>query len=278
MRVALRVGQTPTTTRDMDDLVEYPVAALDRRRPAVPCLSPEATRPAHRLAGRVALITGGDTSLGRATAILFAREGADVAFTHLSRHDRAEELTRAVEREGRACLALCGDLGDPAFCEEVVARVLARFGAIDVLINNLDPRHQASFFSLFYLTRRLLPHLRHRPGANIINTASPGVRAAGELEPTGAEIGVVTRSLAHNLAAAEIRVNAVAPVLLPEADARAGDLVFLASDETVSGELLGGEGDEDEDVRRRRPRRRGGVAETAPTGSPAVRRRRRARR
>jgi len=224
----------------MDDPAEISAADLPRR-----AVTREPSSPAPRrvglLAGKVALITSGDTGIGRATAIRFAREGADVAFTHLSGHGDAHALVRAVEREGRGCLAVCGDVDDPVFCEALVAHVIERFGGIDVLVNNLVARRSPpSFFSLFFLTRRLLPHLRDRPGANIINTSSP--RAADDpvrdAEAIRAAIGTCTRSLAHNLTRVKIRVNAVAPG--GDHDLCAGDLVFLASEAAagMNGQLL----------------------------------------
>ncbi|WAS92573.1 SDR family NAD(P)-dependent oxidoreductase [Nannocystis punicea] len=224
----------------MDDPAE--ISAADPPRPG---LSRESSSPATRrvgaLVGKVALITGGDTAIGRAAAVRFAREGADVAFTHLAGHGDAHALVRAVEREGRACLAVCGDVDDPGFCEALVAGVIERFGGVDVLVNNLVARRSPpSFFSLFFLTRRLLPHLRDRSGASIINTASP--RPPGDPvrdeEAIRAAIGTCTRSLAHNLARVKVRVNAVVPGEDPELGA--DDLVFLASDaaRSMSGELV----------------------------------------
>nr|WP_276598764.1 SDR family NAD(P)-dependent oxidoreductase [Nannocystis sp. SCPEA4] len=224
----------------MDDPAEISAADLPRRVVAREPSSP-VPRRAGALVGKVALITSGDTDIGRATAIRFASEGADVAFTHLAGHGDAHALVRAVEREGRGCLAVCGDVDDPSFCEALVASVIERFGGVDVLVNNLVARRAPpSFFSLFFLTRRLLPHLRDRPGANIINTASP--RAADDpvrdAEAIRAAIGTCTRSLAHNLVRVKIRVNAVAPG--DDHDLTAGDLVFLASDAAAgyNGELL----------------------------------------
>ncbi|MDC0717401.1 SDR family NAD(P)-dependent oxidoreductase [Nannocystis bainbridge] len=203
--------------------------------------SSPAARRGRALVGKVALITGGDTGIGRAAAIRFAREGADVVFTHLAGHGDAQALVRAVEREGRACLAVCGDVDDPGFCEALVAGAVARFGGVDVLVNNLVARRAPpSFFSLFFLTRRLLPYLRDRPGASIVNTASPRSPddPVRDDEAIRAAIGTCTRSLANNLTRVKVRVNAVVPDDDPELGA--GDLVFLASDAAagMSGELL----------------------------------------
>lgn len=258
----------------MDDLVGCSESIGDSTGPVASGPAPGLRRTAGSLTGKVALVTGGDTTLGRAAALLFARQGADVAFTHLARHDSADDLVRAVEREGRICLALCGDLGDPNFCDEVVGRVLARFGGVDVLVNNLDGRHsRSSFFPLFYLTRRLLPFLRQRPGANIINAAARAPGGAGERDVA---VDVVTRSLAHNLEDAEIRVSAVAPEL-SAADGRTTDLLFLSSVETaLGGEFGAAEPPAPASERNPRPRRPG--PEDISIGGPLARRRRRARR
>lgn len=223
----------------MDDPADRAAADLPLRGPAS---SPMFPRTRGRLAGKVALITCGDTGIGRAAAVRFAREGADIAFTHLSGPGDAGELTRAVEREGAACLTLCGDAADPDFCEALVGRVVGRYGGLDVLVHNLGVRRSPpSFFSLYYLTRCLLPYLRDRPGASIINTASP-VEGGPVTDPDAiaSAIGAFTRSLAHNLARARIRVNAVGPERGGGLHARVDDLVFLASDDagTMNGELL----------------------------------------
>lgn len=189
-------------------------------------------RGSGKLAGKVALITGGDSGIGRATAVLFAREGADVVINYLSEHKDAEETARAVEKEGRACLAVPGDVGDQKFCEQLVARAVERFGGLDVLVNNAAEQHpqkqlddideeqlvrtfRTNIFSMFFLTRAALPHLRERPGATIVNTTSvTAYRGSPHLLDYSATKGAIvafTRSLAQSLAKEHIRVNAVAP-------------------------------------------------------------------
>lgn len=189
-------------------------------------------RGSGKLAGKVALITGGDSGIGRATAVLFAREGADVVIAYLSEDRDADETVRAVEQEGRACLAVRGDVGDPRHCEALVRRAVDRFGGLDILVNNAGEQHpqrtleeidpaqlertfRTNIFALFYLTRVALPHLRERPGATIVNTTSvTAYRGSPELLDYSATKGAIvafTRSLAANLAKAQIRVNAVAP-------------------------------------------------------------------
>lgn len=189
-------------------------------------------RGSGKLAGRVALITGGDSGIGRATAVLFAREGADVAIVYLSEDHDASETAALVEREGRRCLRLRGDLGQEKFCRHVVEQTVARFGRLDLLINNAGEQHpqpsledideaqlertfRTNIFAMFLLTRAALPHLRAQPGAAIVNTTSvTAYRGSGHLLDYSATKGAIvafTRSLSQSLASAGIRVNAVAP-------------------------------------------------------------------
>jgi NAD(P)-dependent dehydrogenase (short-subunit alcohol dehydrogenase family) len=144
-------------------------------------------RGSQRLEGKKTLITGGDSGIGRAVALAFAREGADVAISYLSEEEDAEAVRRLVEDSGRECLLLPGDLADPAHCREVISKTVEAFGRIDVLVNNAA--HQSYFESIeeipdeewektmavnlsamFYLTKAAIPHMK--PGASIINTAS----------------------------------------------------------------------------------------------------------
>jgi len=183
-----------------------------------------------RLKGQVAIITGGDSGIGRAVAVLFAREGADIAVLYLDEHDDARETARLVEREGRECLSLPGDVGDPEHCRTVVAEVIARFGRIDVLVNNAAEQHpkpeiseitpeqlqktfRTNLFGYFYMTQAVLPHLKD--GAAIINTGSvTAYRGSGGLLDYSSTKGAITsftRSLAQTLAKKGIRVNGVAP-------------------------------------------------------------------
>ncbi len=186
-------------------------------------------RGCERLAGRIALITGGDSGIGRAIAVHFAREGADVAIAYLEESDDARETKRQVEREGRSCLLLAGDLAANEQCEEVVRRTVDVFGRIDVLVNNVAEQHEAepqaldpeqlrrtfesNVFSYFNVTRAALPSMPE--GAAIINTSSiTGVRGHASLIDYSATKGAIlamTYSLAAALAERGIRVNAVAP-------------------------------------------------------------------
>jgi NAD(P)-dependent dehydrogenase (short-subunit alcohol dehydrogenase family) len=189
-------------------------------------------RGSGKLAGKVALITGADSGIGRATAVLFAREGADVVVNYLSEDKDAAETARAVEAEGRACLLVRGDVGDRKFCEHLVARAVDKFGGLDILVNNAAEQHpqksledidedqlvrtfRTNIFAMFFLTRAALPRLRERRGATIINTTSvTAYRGSAELLDYSATKGAIvafTRSLSQSLAGDKIRVNAVAP-------------------------------------------------------------------
>ncbi len=183
-----------------------------------------------KLQGQVALITGGDSGIGRAVAVLFAREGADVAVTYLTNTKDAEETRRCVEAEGRQCLLLQGDVKDPASCEQAVNDTVNTFGKLNVLVNNAAfQKHADSIEDIdedrlretwdtnlggyFRMTRAALPHLRE--GACIINTGSvTGLRGSAHLLDYSATKGAIhafTKSLASNLLPRGIRVNAVAP-------------------------------------------------------------------
>lgn len=198
-------------------------------RPRPRSVNPSA-RGSARLAGRVALITGGDSGIGRAVAIAFAREGADIAIAYLDEHDDARETRKLVEEHSARSLLLPGDVGDPRFCEMAVARTVEEFGQLDILVNNAGEQHpkarieditpeqlertfRTNIFSMFHLTKAALPHLSK--GSAIINTTSvTAYRGSGHLIDYAATKGAIvafTRSLAENLAKSEIRVNAVAP-------------------------------------------------------------------
>jgi NAD(P)-dependent dehydrogenase (short-subunit alcohol dehydrogenase family) len=183
-----------------------------------------------KLRERVALITGGDSGIGRAVAVLFAREGADVAIVYLEAHQDAQETQRCVQAEGRRCLLIAGDVKDAAFCHQAVQRTLDEFGQLDVLVNNAAfQRHAPSIEDIseerlhetldtnvngyFLMTRAAVPHLRQ--GSAIVNTGSVvGLRGSAHLLDYAASKGAIhafTKSLAQNLIDKGIRVNAVAP-------------------------------------------------------------------
>jgi NAD(P)-dependent dehydrogenase (short-subunit alcohol dehydrogenase family) len=189
-------------------------------------------RGSGKLEGKVALITGGDSGIGRSVAVHFAREGADVAIVYLDETDDARDTKRMVEAEGRRCLLLAGDIGDEALCERVVARTVEELGGLDCLVNNAAEQHptgsiedisaeqlektfRTNIFSMFYLTKFALPRLREREGATVINSTSvTAYRGSPELLDYSSTKGAIiafTRSLSGQLAKDEIRVNAVAP-------------------------------------------------------------------
>lgn len=147
----------------------------------------ESRRASGKLAGRVTLITGGDSGIGRAVALLFASEGADVAIVYLDEHEDADETARRVEASGRRCLKIPGDIGDPEFCRRVVEQTVEELGGLDVLVNNAAEQHPTKDFAeiplaqiertfrtnilaMFWLTRAALPHLGD--GSAIVNTTS----------------------------------------------------------------------------------------------------------
>lgn len=183
-----------------------------------------------RLKGKVALITGADSGIGRAVAALFAREGAKVAILYLCEHDDAKETARIVKEEGSEALTIAGDIGDKAFCEDAIAKVVKAFGRLDILVNNAGEQHpdkditditdkqlrrtfQTNVFGMFYLTQAARPHLKK--GAAIINCTSVTMYQGSEelldYSATKGAITAFTRSLSENLVGEGIRVNAVAP-------------------------------------------------------------------
>ena len=207
-----------------------------REREMVP--APEQASPRYRgsgkLANKVALITGGDSGIGRAVAVLYAREGADVAIVYLPAEQAdAEETRAAVEAEGRRCLLLPGDVSDPAFCRAAVERTIGALGRLDVLVNNAayqqaqqrleditdeqwDRTFRTNIFSMFYMTKAALPHLGE--GSAIVNTTSvtayQGNPSLLDYSSTKGAIVAFTRSLSQALVDDGIRVNAVAPAVV----------------------------------------------------------------
>jgi NAD(P)-dependent dehydrogenase (short-subunit alcohol dehydrogenase family) len=183
-----------------------------------------------KLKGKVALITGGDSGIGRSVAILYAREGADVAIVYLDEHGDAKETKRLVEQEGRSALLVAGDVGDESFCKQAVEKTIAEFGKLDILVNNAAEQHpqesledisaeqlertfRTNIFSMFYLTKAALKHLDE--GSTIINTTSvtayQGSAKLLDYSATKGAIVAFTRSLSQALVEKGIRVNAVAP-------------------------------------------------------------------
>lgn len=203
-----------------------------RRGPMRP--TPESIRADYagsgKLQGKVALISGGDSGIGRAVALHYAREGADVAIAYLEEDDDARSTARAVEAEGRRCLLVRGDLGRRDRADAAVARTVAELGGLDILVNNAAEQHEvddpaelepaqvertvrSNLYACFHLVRAALPHLGE--GASIINTGSVtgsrGHRTLIDYAATKGAIHALTFSLAQSLAERGIRVNAVAP-------------------------------------------------------------------
>lgn len=183
-----------------------------------------------KLENMVALVTGGDSGIGRAVALLFAREGADVAIVYLNEHDDAARTKQHVEAEGRRCVTIAGDVKDSGFCQRAVERVVQELGGLDVLVNNaafqehaasleditderFDETLRTNVFGYFHMARAALPYLER--GASIINTGSVvGLEGSAHLldySTTKGAIHAFTKALAQNLVSKGIRVNAVAP-------------------------------------------------------------------
>jgi NAD(P)-dependent dehydrogenase (short-subunit alcohol dehydrogenase family) len=186
--------------------------------------------PGYKLAGKAALITGGDSGIGRAVAVAFAKEGADVAIVYLNEKVDATETARMVEEAGRKCLLFAGDIGNEAFCRQAVNATAKKLGRLDIVVNNAAEQHpqksiaeitkaqlektfRTNIFSYFYIVKHALPHLQE--GAAIINTTSvTAYRGSPELLDYAATKGAIvsfTRSLAMQLVEKKIRVNGVAP-------------------------------------------------------------------
>jgi NAD(P)-dependent dehydrogenase (short-subunit alcohol dehydrogenase family) len=188
-------------------------------------------KPAGKLEGKCALITGGDSGIGRAVAVMYAREGADVAISYVPEEQSdAEETLRAVEAEGRRCVLIPGDLSEPSFCNELIDRTVNELGKLDILVSNaahqnrkksldeltddeLETTFDVNILAYIRLTRAALRHMK--PGAAIIATSSEtGIMGSAQLPDYSATKGAInafTKTLAQNLIEKGIRVNAVAP-------------------------------------------------------------------
>lgn len=190
----------------------------------------ESYEGSNKLNDKVAVITGGDSGIGKSVSVHYAKEGADVAIIYLDEHEDAEETKRLVEQEGRKCILINGDIGNQSFCEAAATEVLDNFGKIDILVNNAAEQHpqqtlldisseqlektfQTNVFSMFYLTKAILPNLKK--GSSIINTTSvtayEGNPVLIDYSSTKGAIVSFTRALSNELAEKGIRVNAVAP-------------------------------------------------------------------
>ena len=228
----------PKTTRSTSRKPKPPFKPQHQRRPGLeskitprPRFEAPEYKGSAKLDGRVALITGGDSGIGRAVAVLFAREGADVGIIYLPEEQSDAEVTEsAVVAEGRRCLLMPGDVRESSFCDQAVQATVDTFGWIDILVNNaayqhhqpsieeitdeqLDRTFRTNIFGYFYMARAAVRHMQ--PGSAIINTGSiTGLEGSGSLldySSTKGAIHAFTKSLAQNLVAKGIRVNCVAP-------------------------------------------------------------------
>lgn len=183
-----------------------------------------------KLINKVVLIAGGDSGIGKAVALAYAREGADIAIVYLDEHEDAEETKKLIEAKGRKCILIPGDIGDDAFCINAVSKTIKELNNIDILVNNAGEQHpqnsieditkqqlertfKTNIFGMFYMVKATLPYLKE--GSTIINTSSvtayKGHKSLIDYSSTKGAIVTFTRSLALSLVSRKIRVNAVAP-------------------------------------------------------------------
>lgn len=220
--------------------------------PLAPMCDAPFYKGSEKLKDKVALITGGDSGIGRSVAILFAREGADVAIVHLDEADDAEATKAAVEKEGRKCSVIRGDVKDANFCRKAVEKTLMQFSRLDILVNNaafqvhtadiedltdehFDETLKTNLYGYFYMAKAAIPHLKN--GSAIINTGSvTGLEGSKELldySMTKGGIHAFTKALSSQLVAKGVRVNAVAPgpvwTPLNPSDKEADDVALFGS-------------------------------------------------
>lgn len=195
-----------------------------------PAYKAPAYQAAGKLKDKVAIITGGDSGIGRAVAVLYAKEGADVAIVYKDEHSDAEETKKAVEQEGRKCILLPGDVGDESFAKQAVEQTVSELGKLDIVVNNAAEQHvqqsivditaeqlertfRTNIFGMFFITKAAVPHLKE--GSTIINTTSVtayrGEPVLLDYSSTKGAITAFTRALSMNIVEKGIRVNAVAP-------------------------------------------------------------------
>ncbi len=206
--------------------------ALESEMNPAPQYDRESYQGSDKLKGKVALITGGDSGIGRSVAVLYAKEGADVAIVYLNEHEDAQKTKQLVEAQGQKCLIIAGDISSEKFCHEVVEKTVAELGKLDILVNNAAEQYMenaetledidsarlgsifsTNIFSMFYFCRAAIPHLSE--GSSIINTTSinayKGNASLLSYSTTKGAILAFTRSLSQSLLAKGIRVNGVAP-------------------------------------------------------------------
>ncbi|MDY6782689.1 MAG: SDR family oxidoreductase [Cyanobacteriota bacterium] len=205
---------------------------LESKMDPPPQYDRESYRGSNKLEGKVALVTGGDSGIGRSVAILYAKEGADVAVSYLDEHEDAKETQRFVQEQGQKCLLLPGDISDDKFCFGLIQKVIDEFGKLDILVNNAAEQYEEdgktlenidaerlkkifgiNIYSMFYLTKAAIPYLKE--GSTIINTTSINAYKGNShlisYSTTKGAILAFTRSIAEPLLEKGIRVNAVAP-------------------------------------------------------------------
>lgn len=183
-----------------------------------------------KLKGKTAIVTGGDSGIGKSVAIYYAKEGANVVVAYLDEHEDAKKTKELIEQEGQKCLLLAGDIGDEAFCQDIVKQTIEEFGGLDILVNNAGEQHvqeslldisaeqlektfRTNIFSMFHLTKAALKHLKK--GSSIINTTSitayQGNPKLIDYSSTKGAILAFTRALSNSISKDGIRVNGVAP-------------------------------------------------------------------
>jgi NAD(P)-dependent dehydrogenase (short-subunit alcohol dehydrogenase family) len=228
----------PSVTKDPKEMQPKPPFPEQQQQPAGleskmqprPDYGEETYRGNSKLQGKAAVITGGDSGIGRAVALAFAREGADVLISYLDEHSDAEETVRIVEKEGRRCIAVAGDIGEEAHCQKIVQRSMQEFGRLDVLVNNaayqmtiksiqevteemLERTYRTNMYAMFFFCKAALPHMP--PGSTIINTTSiQAYQPSPALLPYSSTKGAIltfTKALSEEAIQQGIRVNAVAP-------------------------------------------------------------------
>ena len=209
---------------------EQEAVGLESEMEPRPDYGEESYRGSGKLQGKAAVITGGDSGIGRAVALAFAREGADVLISYLDEHSDAEETVRIVEKEGQRCIAVAGDISVEAHCRQIVERAVQEFGRLDILVNNaawqesiesiqdvseemLLHTYGVNIFAMFYLCKAAMPHMQ--PGSTIINTTSiQAYQPSPNLLPYSSTKGAIltfTKALSEEAIKTGIRVNAVAP-------------------------------------------------------------------
>lgn len=219
-----------TQTKELQPPQQQPTPGHESEMTPKPKSDDRNYRGSDKLQGKVALITGGDSGIGRSVAIFFAKEGADVAILYKEEDQDAQETQRLVEAEGRKCLAIAGDIGDESFCQQSVQQTVKELGHLDILVNNAAEQHpqesienitaeqlertfRTNIFGMFFMTKAAMPHLKE--GSTIINTTSvtayKGNPQLLDYSATKGAIVAFTRSLSQSLVEKGIRVNGVAP-------------------------------------------------------------------